>query len=74
MDRYRVKPGMRVDLGTWDTKDRSAFDGDKSAGKAAAKDANRRLEALQELLYAEGKQRVTTTSGGCIRRRRARGR
>ena len=58
MDRYRVKPGMRVDLSTWDTKDRSAFDGDKSAGKAAAKDANRRLEALQELLYAEGKQRV----------------
>ncbi len=58
MDRYRVKPGMRVDLSTWDPKDRSAFDGDKSTGKAAAKDANRRLEALQELLYAEGKQRV----------------
>jgi PPK2 family polyphosphate:nucleotide phosphotransferase len=58
MDRYRVKPGMRVDLSTWDTKDRGAFDGDKSAGKAAARDANRRLEALQELLYAEGKQRV----------------
>ncbi|MCJ7549201.1 MAG: polyphosphate kinase 2 family protein [Anaerolineae bacterium] len=58
MDRYRVKPGQRVDLSGWDTKDRSAFDGDKSAGKEAAKDANRRLEALQELLYAEGKQRV----------------
>jgi len=58
MDRYRVKPGMRVDLSVWDTKDRSAFDGDKSAGKDAAKDANRRLEGLQELLYAEGKQRV----------------
>jgi len=58
MDRYRVKPGMRVDLSEWDTKDRSAFDGDKSAGKQAAKDGNLRLEALQELLYAEGKQRV----------------
>ena len=58
MDRYRVKSGMRVDLSGWDTKDRSAFDGDKSAGKEAAKDSNRRLEALQELLYAESKQRV----------------
>ena len=58
MDRYRVKPGTRVDLSVWDTKDRSAFDGDKSAGKDAAKDANRRLEGLQELLYAEGKQRM----------------
>lgn len=58
MDRYRVKPGMRVDLSAWDTKDHSAFLGDKSAGKRAAKDANRRLEALQELLYAEGERRV----------------
>lgn len=58
MDRYRVKPGMHVDLSAWDTRDRSAFDGGKSAGKQAAKEINRRLEALQELLYAEGKRRI----------------
>jgi PPK2 family polyphosphate:nucleotide phosphotransferase len=58
MERYRVKPGMQVDLSEWDTRDRSAFDGSKSAGKKAAHEANRHLEMLQELLYAEGKKRV----------------
>jgi len=58
MERYRVVPGAYVDLSKYDTRDLSAFEGGKKAGKAAAKVANQRLEALQELLYAEGKRRV----------------
>ena len=58
MERYRVKPGETIHLDEWDTNDRSLFDGDKKAGKKALPALNRRLEALQELLYAEGKQKV----------------
>jgi len=58
MDRYRVVPGASVDLAKHDTRDASAFEGDKKAGKSAAKAINLRLEALQELLYAEGKRRI----------------
>ncbi|MBN1231517.1 MAG: polyphosphate kinase 2 family protein [Anaerolineales bacterium] len=58
MDRYRVKPGMDVDLSAWDANDKSLFDGDKQAGKHYLKQLNDRLEFLQELLYAEGKHKV----------------
>jgi len=58
MDKYRVKPGTQVDLGQWDPDDKSAFDGDKSDGAKAMEKLNRRLEALQELLFAEGKRKV----------------
>lgn len=55
---YRVAPGAEVDLSRWDPEDLSAFDGDKKAGRAATKALNKQLESLQELLYAEGKQKV----------------
>jgi len=58
MDRYRVPPGSELDLRALDPADRSAFDGDKKAGRAAAGALNRRLEELQELLYAEGEHKV----------------
>ncbi|MCB0215455.1 MAG: polyphosphate kinase 2 family protein [Caldilineae bacterium] len=58
MDRYRIKPGSQVDLSRHDPDDRSAFDGDKAAGKAETAALNGRLEALQELLYAEGRHKV----------------
>lgn len=69
MDIYRVLPGTEVDLAQYSPADRAAFDGDKSAGKAALKQLNRQLEALQELLYAEGKHKVlvvlqATDTGG----------
>lgn len=57
-ERYRVKPKQKIDLGKWDPADAGAFDGDKKAGEAATKKLNKRLEALQELLYAEGKHKV----------------
>jgi len=58
MDRYRVRPGTQVDLSAWDPSETAAFDGDKDDGKDALKDLNERLEELQELLWAEHKQRV----------------
>jgi PPK2 family polyphosphate:nucleotide phosphotransferase len=57
-DRYRVKPGSTLDLAVLDPADRALFDGDKDAGKEATRQLNRRLEELQELLYAEGRHKV----------------
>jgi PPK2 family polyphosphate:nucleotide phosphotransferase len=58
MDIYRVKPGTQVDLSQWDPADKAMFDKGKSEGKKAMKKLNRRLEALQELLFAEDKHKV----------------
>lgn len=55
MDCYRVRPGTRIDLQDWDPDYKSAFDGSKSKGLKAVRKLSRRLETLQELLYAEGK-------------------
>ena len=58
MDRYRVEPGQEVRLVGWNPRDDAAFAGDKTAGKTQTKQLNRRLEELQEVLYAEGKHKV----------------
>jgi PPK2 family polyphosphate:nucleotide phosphotransferase len=58
MDRYRVRPGSQIELSAWDPSDTSAFDGDKDEAKDALEVLNERLEDLQELLWAEHKQRV----------------
>ena len=55
---YRVGPGTTVGLADHDPADQALFAGGKDAGKAATKDLNKRLEALQEVLYAEGRQKV----------------
>ncbi len=69
MDRYRVEPGTTVDLSQWETSTSATFDGDKRAGKKALLGLNDELEALQELLYAEGKHKIlivlqATDTGG----------
>jgi PPK2 family polyphosphate:nucleotide phosphotransferase len=58
MERYRVAPGTVVRLADHDPRDTAAFDGEKDEGKERLRDLNRRLESLQELLYAEGRRRV----------------
>ncbi|UCC63384.1 MAG: polyphosphate kinase 2 family protein [Anaerolineae bacterium] len=58
MKRYRVEPGSQVDLGQWDPDDKSAFEGGKREAREALDALNERLEALQELLYAEGQHKV----------------
>jgi PPK2 family polyphosphate:nucleotide phosphotransferase len=58
MKQYRVKPGSKVDLSKWDPNEKGSFEGGKREGKEAIKQLNVRLEALQELLYAEHKHKV----------------
>ena len=58
MDRYRVKPGSRVDLCKWDPNDKSAFLRGKNEGHKRLLELNQKLEELQELLYAEHKHKV----------------
>jgi PPK2 family polyphosphate:nucleotide phosphotransferase len=58
MDRYRIKPGTSVDLTRWDPADQSVFEDDKAAARGPLKALNLRLEALQELLFAEGKHKI----------------
>ena len=69
MKRHRIAPGTQVDLGAFDATETSGFDGDKRQGKVRLKALNRRLEKLQETLYAQGKHKVlivlqATDTGG----------
>ncbi len=57
-DLYRIEPGSKLSLADHDPDDKALFAGDKDAGKEAAKELNKRLEELQELLYAEGRHKV----------------
>ncbi len=58
MDRYRIQPGQTVNLSQRDPEDNSLFPIQKKEGKKILKELNKELEALQELLYAEGKQKI----------------
>lgn len=58
IDRYRVKPSTKVDLSRWDCRENEGLD--KRVGREATKELNARLEELQELLWAEGKNKVLT--------------
>ncbi len=58
MDRYRIAPNQPVDLSHWDPDDKSLFPISKKEGKKLLKELNQELEALQELLYAEGKHKI----------------
>jgi PPK2 family polyphosphate:nucleotide phosphotransferase len=56
MDQYCIPPDMKVDLDTFPTR----YEGDikKKEGKAQLKDYNKALFDLQELLYAEHRQKL----------------
>lgn len=58
MNEYRVQPGEEINLSDWDPADKRFFPGGKRDGKQLLLQFNERLEALQELLYAEHKQKV----------------
>jgi len=58
MERYRVKPASKVNLDQWDPNDKRAFPGHKREAREVLQALNERLEALQELLYAEDKHKV----------------
>lgn len=53
---FRVEPGSRVDLGRWPT---NASEGhSKREAQDDHRALNKRLEALQEILYAQGRHRL----------------
>jgi PPK2 family polyphosphate:nucleotide phosphotransferase len=76
MDRYRVKPSLKIKLADFDPNDRSAFDGSKEAGLAKLTALTQELDRLQDVLYAEHKHKVlvvlqamdTAGKDGIIRR------
>jgi PPK2 family polyphosphate:nucleotide phosphotransferase len=63
-DQYRIDPQNPLDLNSHDPGDRTAFSGSKSEGKALFNSLNRELERLQELLYAEGKNKFLVVLQG----------
>jgi PPK2 family polyphosphate:nucleotide phosphotransferase len=58
LKRYVVEPGRKIKLSEWEPNDTSEFKGDKEAAGIEVKKLNRRLEDLQELLFAEHKHKV----------------
>ncbi len=64
MDRYRVEEGARVNLADWDPADRSEFAGTKQEGEKAATQLNKRLEELQEMLWADRRHRLLVVLQG----------
>jgi PPK2 family polyphosphate:nucleotide phosphotransferase len=56
MHRYRVATASKVDLGRWDTSDDGGIS--KDAGQAKLATLTKRLEELQELLFADHRHRL----------------
>ena len=54
IDRLRVRPGTKVDLGGIDT--RATFGWDKDEAKAELEEIKTRLDLLQQRLYGEGRR------------------
>ena len=64
LKRYVVEPGSKVRLGSIDPADTSGFRGDKKAGEREIDVVIRKLDPLQELLYAEHKHRLLVVLQG----------
>jgi PPK2 family polyphosphate:nucleotide phosphotransferase len=58
MKQFLVKPETKVNLSKWDSNDTGDFKGGKKEGLAQLEKLNGKLDALQELLYAEHKHKV----------------
>jgi PPK2 family polyphosphate:nucleotide phosphotransferase len=56
--RYRINPGQKVRLDDLDPNDTSGFDGNKEDSLKESEKLLRKLEQLQEVLYAEHKHKV----------------
>jgi len=55
---YQVKPGEKVKLSQWDPNDSGSFQGNKQQARAETEILNQKLQRLQEVLYAEHKQKI----------------
>ncbi|HMM47423.1 MAG TPA: polyphosphate kinase 2 family protein [Thiobacillaceae bacterium] len=54
----RIKPDSKVKLSKWDPDDTEIIGGDKSDARELLETYRARLEAMQELLYAEGRHKL----------------
>jgi PPK2 family polyphosphate:nucleotide phosphotransferase len=74
--QYLIKPDQNVNLSNWDPASTPAWKSGKGEAEKCIQELNTRLEALQELLFAQGKHKILVvlqgmdTSGkdGVIRR------
>jgi len=75
-DRYRVKPGKKVKMDDWSSRDKEIHeDLDKEESYPVLHELRHQLQSLQKLLYAQGKHKVliviqamdTGGKDGCIR-------
>ena len=58
MKQYKVKPEIKVKLSKWDPNDTGDVKGGKEAGLVQLEALNKKLESLQELLFAEHKHKL----------------
>lgn len=58
MKDYRVDPGSKVDLNDWDPDEHKAFDGGKDEAASELADLSKKLESLQEVLYAQHQHKI----------------
>jgi PPK2 family polyphosphate:nucleotide phosphotransferase len=58
MKDYRVKPGEAVKLSEWDPNETGMFLENKQQAKAETGKLNKKLQGLQEVLYAEHRHKV----------------
>ena len=65
LERYRIPPGGPARLADRDPREKHLYpDLDKESARPLLAEWNRRLEALQELLYAEGKHKLLVVLQG----------
>lgn len=58
MKKYLITPNKKVKLSEYDPDDHSEFEVDKEEAKSYLPELNRRIETLQEMLYAENKHKI----------------
>lgn len=74
-ERYRVKPGHKIDLGAVDAGECTLFSGGKGKSQEAFDELRDELQALQKVLYAQNKRRIlivlqamdTGGKDGCVK-------
>ncbi len=57
-ERFRVPPHTPVELSAWSPSGPPDLEGKKKQGRSRLAELNRRLEALQELLWADGRHKL----------------
>jgi PPK2 family polyphosphate:nucleotide phosphotransferase len=74
--QYLIRPGKNINLSDWDPESTPAWKSDKDDAEKCIQELNTKLEALQELLFAQGKHKIlivlqgmdTSGKDGVIRR------